>query len=207
MPRITAIKPQKDENRVNIYLDGKFGFGLDLENYVKLHLKVEQELTQEEINEIVNKSEHQKILNRILTFVSIRPRSEEEIKVWLRRKKIPEDMHYSLKETLQRLGFINDTHFARWFVEQRLTFRPKGKQALKYELLKKGIDRKIIDETLEKLEIDEVGLALRLLKKRESKWKRIPEEEVKQKMYEYLARSGFSWETVKEAVDKFRESV
>ena len=207
MPRITSIKPQKDENRVNIYLDGKFGFGLDLENFVKLHLKVEQELSQEEIDEIVNKSEHQKILNRLLNFISVRPRSAYEITVWLRRKKIPEDMQPALVSTIERLGFINDSEFARWFIEQRLTFRPKGKSALKYELLKKGVDRKIIDEVLERAEINEEGLALQLLKKRESKWKRIDPEELKQKMYEYLARSGFGWDVVKEAVDKFLKSV
>jgi len=40
MPVITSIKAQKNQKRVNIYLDGKFSFGLDLENFMKLQLKV-----------------------------------------------------------------------------------------------------------------------------------------------------------------------
>ena len=68
MPSITAIKPQKSKNRINIYLDGKFGFGLDLENFVKFGLKVEQELSEERIIEITKKAEFQKVFDRILFF-------------------------------------------------------------------------------------------------------------------------------------------
>jgi len=60
VPRITAISPQKNGKRVNIYLDGKFGFGIDLENYVTLGLKVESDLTVEKVNEIIKKAEFQK---------------------------------------------------------------------------------------------------------------------------------------------------
>jgi len=49
VPVITVISLQKSKNRVNIYLDGKFGFGIDLDNFVKLNLKVEQDLSEEEI--------------------------------------------------------------------------------------------------------------------------------------------------------------
>ena len=50
MPIITAIKSQKKKERVNVYLDDKFGFGIDLENFIKLGLKVEQELTNSHDN-------------------------------------------------------------------------------------------------------------------------------------------------------------
>src|SRR3972149_10018566 len=96
MPLITAIKPQKNNKRLNIYLDGKFGFGIDLENFVKLKLKVEQELEDKQIEEIVKKAEFQKTFEKILRFVTLRPRSEKEISNWLRRKKIHESLHKDL---------------------------------------------------------------------------------------------------------------
>ena len=74
MPAITSIKPQKNGKRVNIYLDGEYGFGLDLENFVKLGLKVEQEFTDEEIEKIIKKAEFQKVYDKILRFGSLRPR-------------------------------------------------------------------------------------------------------------------------------------
>jgi len=56
MPVITSIKQQKNRNRVNVYLDDEFGFGIDLDNFVLLHLKVNQELTEGEVEEIVKKA-------------------------------------------------------------------------------------------------------------------------------------------------------
>ena len=67
MPVITSIKPQRNKKRSNIYLDGKFGFGLDLDNFVKLGLKVEQELSDKEIAGIVKEAEFQKILEKLLS--------------------------------------------------------------------------------------------------------------------------------------------
>lgn len=203
MARITSIKQQKDKGRVNIYLDGKFGFGLDLENFVKLKLRIEQELSPEQIAGVVKKSEHQKILNRLLNFATLRPRSVEEVKSWLRRKKVPEDMQPDLFSTLTRLDLIDDEKFAKWWVEQRATFRPKGKKALRFELLKKGIDRRVIDEVLNQSGLDEGNIALHLLERKRNKWERMEEEVVRQKMYEYLARQGFDLETVKKVVKRF----
>lgn len=206
MPKITSIKLQKDKSRVNIYLDGKFGFGLDLENFVKFGLKVEQELSSRQILEIIEKSEHQKVLDRLLNFVSLRPKSEEEIKSWFRRKKVPEDMQPSLFNTLKRLELVDDYKFARWWVEQRNTFRPKGRKALNFELLKKGVSKEIIGKVLEEVGPNEKRVALDLLKKRARKWERLEKKDTKKKMYELLTRQGFSWEVVQNAVREYNTS-
>ena len=103
MPTITSIKPQKQKSRVNIYLDGKFGFGIDLENFVKFGLKVEQELSEERIIEITKKAEFQKVFDRLLLFASLRPRSEKEINDWLKRKKVDESFTNTLSEKLRKL--------------------------------------------------------------------------------------------------------
>jgi len=76
MPQITAIKPQKNQKRVNIYLDDKFGFGLDLENFLKLGLKVEQELSDAEVAEIIKKAEFQKTYDKVCKFT---PEKRERI--------------------------------------------------------------------------------------------------------------------------------
>ncbi len=200
MPIITSIKQQKDKDRVNVYLDDKFGFGIDLDNFVKLNLRVEQELSQVEINKIVSTSEHQKTLDKLLNFVTLRPRSKEEIKIWLRRKKIPEDMHPPLWKTLEKMGFTDDYQFAKWWVDQRLQFRAKSQKALKYELLMKGIDKEIIEKVLGEANIDEESLIKKILEKNKRKWEKLDKKEAKQKMTEYLARLGFGWSLIKKVI-------
>ena len=99
MPVITSIKAQKNQKRVNINLDGKFGFGLGLENFMKLGLKVNQELMQEEINEIIKKAEFQKCLDKTINFAMVRPRSVKEVKDYFRRKEVPESIHEEVERS------------------------------------------------------------------------------------------------------------
>ena len=205
MSTITSIKPQKNQKRLNVYLDGKFGFGIDLENFVKLGLKVEQELSQKEVEEIVKKAEFQKTLDKLLRFATLRPRSEKEIKDWLKRKKIHESIHRELFNRLNRLELIDDKKFALWWISQRQEFKPKGKKVLNFELRMKGVDRKVIQEVLEELEIDEEKIATGLLEKKAYRFKGLPRMQARQKMSQFLARKGLEWEVIEKVVAKMLE--
>ncbi|MFZ5932942.1 MAG: RecX family transcriptional regulator [Patescibacteria group bacterium] len=202
MPRITRIKPQKNKNRVNIYLDGKFGFGLDLENFVKLGLKVEQELSEKEVAEIVKKAEFQKISDKLLRFATLRPRSEKEIKIWLKKKKVYPSLYENLFKRLKRLELLDDKKFAAWWVEQRVTFKPRGKRALALELRNKGIDKEVTDEVLAAMDFDEEAAAEELLLRKREKWKSLEGREARQKMAAFLARKGFGWGVIEKTLNK-----
>jgi len=205
VPRISAISPQKNGKRVNIYLDGKFGFGIDLENYVTLGLKVESELTDEKVKEIIKKAEFQKTLEKILKFATLRLRSEREVRGWLKRKKVHESLHKDLFDRLNHLDLVDDRKFTEWWVGQRLEFSPRAKRIIDYELRAKGIKKEVIDEVLSEVKVDEEGVAKTLLEKKSYRWKKIPKLERKKKMTEFLARKGFSWEIIVRAIDHFKD--
>ena len=107
---------------MNVYLDCKLGFGLDLENYMKLGLKVEQELADEEIQKMHKEAEFQKTLDKLLRFATLRPRSEKEVRDWFRRRKVHESLHKDLFDRLNRLELIDDKKFAEWGGEQSQNF-------------------------------------------------------------------------------------
>lgn len=202
MPVITQIRPQKNNKRVNIYLDGKFGFGIDLENFVALGLKVDQEISDKEIKEIVKKAEFQKTLDKLLRFSTLRPRSEKEIIDYFKRKKIHESLHDELFNRLNRLELIDDMKFAEWWVGQRIQFTSKSKRELEFELRKKGIDKETINKVLGEGKIDEEKAARELLGKKAYKWTNLSGIEAKQKKTQYLAGKGFSWEVIEKVVGK-----
>jgi len=201
MAKITRIKAQKNKKRVNIYLDGKFAFGLDADNFLKAGLKVGQNLTEKQVDDLVFKNEFQKLLNRVLRLISRRPRSEKEIRDYLKRKKSPPRLIEAVIKKLKQLKQINDSTFASWWVEQRTTFRPRGKFGLTMELRQKGIDKTIIEKSINK--VDELPLATKLAQKKLKVYKKLPRKEFYQKMSAYLARRGFSWEIIKKVVAKF----
>lgn len=199
---MTLLKPQKNGKRVNVYLDGVFGFGIDLDNLVMSHIKIGMELTDEEIEKIVRKAEFQKVLDRLIRFASIRPRSEREIGDYLKRKKVHESLFIDLIEKLRHFDLLDDSKFAKWWVDQRLAFKKISLRVLKLELGKKGIDKNTIDDVLANTPIDEEKTAKELLEKRFYKWEKLEPKLAKQKKFQYLASKGFSWEVIEKVVLK-----
>lgn len=203
MPVITALKKQRRDNRVNVYVDGVFSFGIDLEQYVGFGLKTGQELSSERLEEISGKAELQKLFSKAYAYALARPRSEKEIRDWFARKKIDDKYRTSLLEKLTKYELLDDTKFAHWWVEQRTIFRSKSKREIRSELRQKGIARDIISEVTSDLS-DRVAIQ-KLLKKNESKWGGLEDSERKKKMSDYLARKGFSWDEVRSIVGKQEE--
>lgn len=204
MLQITRIKAQKNQKRVNIYLEGKFAFGLDADNFLKSGLKVGKELSEKQVEDLVFKNEFQKLLNKTLRLISHRPRSEKEIADYLKRKKSLPNISVRVIERLKELGQLDDYAFASWWIEQRSTFRPRGKFGLTMELRQKGIDKEIAEKVINE-KVDEPSLAKKLAQKKFKFYKNLPREERYQKISAFLARRGFSWEIIKKVVVKFLE--
>lgn len=220
MPRITKVSPQKRKKRVNIFIDEKFAFGASLEILAKYNLQVGQKLSQEEIEKIIKEGEFQKVYDKALRFLSYRPRSEKEIKDYFYKKGVGEETQKLVLKKLKKTGLLDDKEFALWWIEQRMTFRPSGKRLLEQELRKKGINREIIEEILEEIfkkeretqgaiagrlyPSFELKLALKVAKKKLPTYRKLPFLEFRQKMTSFLARRGFSWEVIKEVIDKLR---
>ncbi len=201
MSIITSVTAQKNQKRVNIFLDGEYSFSLDLDNFGQLGLKVGRELNQEEINEIIKKSELQKALDKTLNFAMRRPRSNKEIKDYFRRNEIDISIHQNIIDRLIRLELLDDQKFAKWWVEQRLQFKNKSKKDITFELKQKGIDSQTIKNILDDSEIDELKIAKELIKKRSYKWQKYDEKIRKQKISQYLAGKGFNWDIINNVVD------
>ncbi len=185
--RITKLEYQKkDPNRVNVYVDDKFAVGLEANDVIKLGIFNGREISQDELNKIIGESEFGKLLNKAINFLSYRPRSEWEIRQFLKRKDSIASLQNDVIEKLKKLKLVDDEGFAKWYVEQRNTFRPKGRRMLEMELRRKGV--KIKPET----DLSETELAKRALKK-----KKFMEKE---KAIRFLASRGFSWETIEDVI-------
>lgn len=136
---------------------------------------------------------------RILRFLSFRPRSEKEIIGFISKKGFDEKIISHAVEQLKNLKFIDDTEFAKWWIEQRQTFNVKSKFIIKGELLQKGVDKEIINDLLEKTG-DDYQTALLTFEKNKHKFKNYSGREFFQKASAFLQRKGFSFETIKKVV-------
>lgn len=210
MPTITRIVQQKDINRANLYLDGKFAFGITLENLLLHNLHVNKELSLDAVNKLKEEDNNAKIINRAIEFASRRPRSEKEVVLWFKRKKVDESVQGVALHKLKNLSLLNDLEFAKWWIEQRNTFRPKPVRILKYELRSKGVANDIIEEALDDSPLRqgsegqaELETARRVVAKKVERFKRMPLEEGKKKLSNFLAMRGFSWDTIKQILEEY----
>lgn len=203
---ITAIIPQKRHpEKVNIFLDGKYAFSMNLELLVKHGLKTDQYLTQDEISHLIRQEDLLIWYNRILNLLSRRPRSKKEILIFLKNKQVGQTTIETVLAKLEQKNLINDEEFARWFVKQRQEFRPKGKLALKMELINKGISKEIIETVLNSM-IDttsELALVNKLIDKKRQVWQKLNRAQVQKKITGFLLRRGFSWEVIKQVMASF----
>lgn len=211
--QISAIEPQKKrKNRFNIYIDGDFAFGIDENTLVKNNLKVNQVLSQNEIEKIIKDNTLAKLQDAALKFLSYRQRSEKEIEDYLINKIAKqENIKYSqakdsppvelILAKFRKYNYINDLEFAKWWIKSRKS-RPKGSGLIKFELIKKGVDRDIIDKVLTSAG-SQTDLAQKAIAKKITKWQNLPPIELKKKIYQYLASRGFDFDTIKETFALF----
>lgn len=194
MRKVTAIEAQKrNPNRVNIYLDDQFAFGLA--RIVAAWLQVGQELSDEKVAAMQAEDAREVALQKALHFLSYRARSIEEVRKNLEKHEIPEAAIQPTLEKLQNAGLLNDHDFARTWVENRNTFRPRGRRALRMELRQKGLPESVIETTLEET-TDEEALALTAARKHLRKLKGLDWMDFRKKMAGFLGRRGFPYEVV-----------
>ena len=198
MYKITGLQVQKRNNqRVNVYLDGKFAFGLA--RIVAAWLQIGQEISDDKIKQLQSEDALEVGYQRAIKFISYRPRSTSEVRKNLQKHDISEE---NIELVLQRLieyNLLDDANFARTWIENRSEFRPRGRRALEYELRQHGIDPETIERSLES--IDEEKLAYQAAQKKVRQIKNLEFQEFRQKMYRYLAQRGFSYETISTTID------
>ncbi len=205
--KITDIKPQKrDSERRSLFVDNEFLCGVDEEIVTILGLKVGQEIDKKRIKEILYKEEVKKAKDYAFKLLSYRPRSIRELQDRLKKKDYSSKVTSEVVKNLKRLKFLNDKEFARMWVESRIKTRPMGRYRLYQELIQKGIDRDLIEKTLSNYqEEEEIELAKELAQRKLKKsYRNLDNLTAKRRLYGFLQRRGFSYDTIQEVMEELR---
>jgi regulatory protein len=201
---ITALRLQKrNRDRVNVYLDGVFAFGLAA--IVAAGLKVGQTLSDGEIARLGGRDEVEIAYERALAFLSYRPRSEYEVRRNLRRKGLEDEVIEEAVARLARAGLLDDAEFARYWVDNRMQFKPRGARALRHELRQRGVSPEIISQAVEGL--DEDAAARQVARAGMYRYRDLPARDFQRKMGAYLARRGFSYGVSRPVIEQLLKEI
>lgn len=204
MPVVTAVEVQKrSKERVNIYLDGAYAFSLNIVDAASL--RTGQTLSDSDIAALRGEDAVVLAVDSAARFLGYRPRSVSEVRRNLKDKEFDAGIIDAAIERLERMGYLDDTAFARYWVENRTQFKPLGSSALRFELRQKGVSDAVIQHALADLN-DQHGArqaAEPLLRRMRSTDRRA----ARQKLSTTLARRGFAFEDVRAALDELFQDV
>jgi regulatory protein len=199
MARITAIEPQKrDPDRVNVHLDGTYAFSLA--RIVAAWLLVGQDISADKITALQTEDARERAYKQAMLFLSYRARSTSEIRQNLLKHDIPAEIIDQTIERLQSERLADDDQFAKAWVENRSTFRPRSRRALAVELRQKGVPDEAVESAL--TGIDEEALAYEAARKRARRLGSLEWNDFRTKLSEFLARRGFSYAVVAPVVSR-----
>ncbi len=205
--RITSLQTQAtNTERVNIFADGRFLMGANALIVLQMGLRVGQELTEEQLEHLRHEESLQQTIDRVLNYLSFRPRSRQEVRNYLRRKETPPEMIETVLARLDRMDLINDRSFASFWVETREQFNPKGSHALKSELRQKGVQREIVDEIVDDEQDEE--RAERAARKKAASLLHQPDLDYAtfyRRLGSFLQRRGFGYDVTSRTVKKLWE--
>jgi regulatory protein len=115
------------------------------------------------------------------------------MKQYLTRKGYDESTIERVMRRLVELNMLDDQEFAHYWVEQRETFKPRSRRALQHELFKLGVERRIVEEAVNR--VDETAAAYRAATKKMNIWDDYSHDDFYAKMIPYLQRRGFNYAT------------
>lgn len=219
MATITSLTAQQQNTqRVNVFVDGKYRFSLDVYQVSDLGIRIGKEYSEEELVTLEEESSFGKLYARALEYTLIRPHSAKEIRDYLWRKT--RDTKYRSKKTgeittrpgvsqavadrvYERLvdkKYIDDESFARYWVENRNQRKGTSLRKLRAELMAKGVSTEHIERAVQNTARDEKDELRKIIAKKASKYDDM------QKLMAYLSHQGFSYDDIREALSDSDDS-
>jgi len=200
MKTVTGLVPQKRGGRLNVYLDGRFAFGLSAEVALSAGLEQGRRLNDSEVDALIRQEERHSALNSALRFLAYRPRSHDEVRLRLRRKGFSPALIATTLDGLAQKGLLDDGAFARFWVENRTAFRPRSARLLGMELRRKGVPEETAREAL--LEVNEEDDAYRAARKKAESTHAEDHRTFRERIGSYLRRRGYSYDLAARTADK-----
>jgi len=206
--KITALQAQKrNPNRVNVYLDGEYAFGLS--RIVAAWLQIGQFLDEQKINSLLEQDALEVGFQKALNFISYRPRSAQEVQRRLRDYGYNEEQVEAILERLKQAKLVEDAEFARLWVENRSDFRPRSRRVMRIELLQKGVSEEEIQTALGDVKEDS-ALAYQAAIRYARRLRGLEWREFRERLGAFLVRRGFDYGTlnpvVRQVWDEIRSS-
>lgn len=205
---VTGLRKLKRGNRIAVYLDGEYGFSVELNTLVRERISEGVSMTEKDVENILFSDLVEYLYLKVLALLGRRPRSRFEVKRYLNEKlrkyEKPVSSESVVLEVLHRLderNYLDDVEFAKVYLESLRAKNKYSDSEVRAKLASRGIERQVVDQVLGENSADQNAVIAALIAKHSSRIrsKSKTEHEYRQKMMQYLSRKGFGWDAIKSA--------
>ena len=200
--RITGIEQQKkNTKRYNIYIDGEYRCSVEDDILQELNLSKGMELNEIEFNNTLEIIQYKGALRAALYMLARAPKTEMEIEKSLSDKQHDPKAIKKVLEYLKEIGYIKDESYTESYIRSIKDTAGTSRRSIYQKLAAKGVDKEIIQQEIDKAEIDDYASALSAAKKKIASLKGSRREK-KLKLLNYLYRKGFGIDACKRAAEE-----
>jgi regulatory protein len=205
MPTVTRIAEQKRRaNRRNVFLDGAFAFGCNINVIAKFRLREGLVLSQEQVQQIQLGEVKQECFDKAMESLGSRLHSRSELHRKLMRREYGEAVVNAVLDDLARLGYVNDEQFAKTKAMSAAQHKHHGRRRAFMELLKAGVKGDVADKALDDVydAHDSTAAARVLAEKQAPRLRKLEPMVARRRLVGMLQRRGFDYESIKPVVDE-----
>lgn len=196
---ISAIELTK--SRAVIYVDGIAFLKIKRKDFDELPLVEGDDLNEQEYIDRLCAKQFSPAYETALNLLTARDMTVHDLQNSLKRRGFLAPVTESVCRRLMENHLLDDVRYAQRYVELRQD-ASIGRYAIKRKLRSKGIDEQTAENVLETLDDEsQLAAASQLARKLSKKYENGPPYARKSKLSQSLARRGFSWEIIREAVD------
>jgi regulatory protein len=205
MPTITQIAEQKRRpNRRNIYLDGSFAFGCNINVVARFRLRPGMTLSEDQVKEIQLGEVKQECFDSAMRFLQSRMHSTAELRRKLGRHEWGAAVIDAVLSDLARMGYVDDERFARTRALSASQHKHHGPRRAMVELLKAGVKSDVAKGAVDDVygSVDNTAAARELARKQAPRLKRLEPVVARRRLVGMLQRRGYDYETIKPVIDE-----
>ena len=197
---ITAIEPRRKAMSA-LYLDGEYVMNLDTRTLIENRFDVGKDIDDEDLHEIIRLSNERRAKEKALWLISYRDHSKKELADKIKRTCDEESADKAV-ERMEELGLVNDESYALHYAQKLIFTKHMAKNAVVYELARKGIDKELAAEILDEIEVDSSEQIRIIIDK---KYKNISDEKIRRRAVAALQRLGYRWDEIKGVIEEYAE--
>lgn len=200
--QVTNISYSKSKEVFEVVFEDETKLLLNYNIFEKYKVSVDMDFSETEIQEMKYFSDIERAKSRAINYISGKLKTKYEVRLKLKEKDFTEDIIDEVINILEKEEYLNDRLYCEVFIEDKKQLNGYGKNKIKSLLIQKGVSKSVFEDFLDEFEYEEefdnalkMGIKkLNLLSNEEDIFKK------KQKLINYLAYRGFSFDVINDVL-------